>query len=437
MEAAMSVDRPAFPTDAAIEALLARRVDVHHLSRGMVVGLTDTGGHRVIAHGYGDTAKTRRVDADTLFEIGSITKLFTATLLADMIGKGEVIRDERVQDLLPAGVGVPERNGRAITLFDLVTHRAGLPRMPADFGLDHQTNPDRPYTADLLYAFLASHRLTRTPGDDAVYSNLGFGLLGHALSLRAGVDYEALLRTRVLAPLGLFRTAITPPPSLADALAIGHDDALDPVPPWCFGTMASAGALRSSAADLLLFLDALRDPVASPVGEALALLSRAREDGGLGLATPHPDGGMLLSHTGGTGGFRSYAGCLPAWDRGVVVLSNAAIEATADLGLHLLDGRYGLARFRTEVPVETAHFTRLTGRYRLGPTQIFTITTTGDRLMAQLSGQAAFRVFPSSAWTYFYRCVGAQLVFERGADGCACRLVLHQNGAERYAERID
>ena len=427
---------PRIPTIDEVREILAKRIGVHRLSRGMLVGITDDQGHRFSSYGSTNASGARPVDGETLFEIGSITKLFTALVLADMVSKREVAIDQNVQDFLPAGVRVPERNGRSITLLDLVTHRSGLPRMPSDFTIERWTNPDDPYTPEQLYRFFETHSLSRTPGDTEVYSNLGFALLGHALGLKAGLDYEALVRSRVLVPLRMQRTVITVPEHLSGNVATGHDDALDAVPAWSFGVMSGAGALRSSAEDVLLFLDALRDPGTSPLADAVATLWRPHAEGGLGLARPHPEGGMLLEHSGGTGGFRSYAACLPSWERGIVVLSNAAIEATADLGLHLLDTRYRLMWYRTQVPVEPAHLLRLTGRYRLTPNFIFDVTSSGDRLLVQLTGQKTYRVFPTSDWTFYYKCVGAQLTFEPGEDNRAARVILHQESRDQIAERI-
>ena len=327
-------------------------------------------------------------------------------------------------------------NGRSITLLDIVTHRSGLPRMPSDFTIERWIDPDDPYTPEQLYGFLESHSLSRTPGDTAVYSNLGFALLGHALGLKAGYGYEALVRSRVLVPLRMKRTVITVPEHLSGNVATGHDDALDAVPACSFGVMSGAGALRSSAEDVLLFVDTLRDPASSPLADAVATLWRPLAEGGLGLARSHPDGGLVLEHSGGTGGFRSYAACLPSWGRGVVVLSNAAIEATADLGLHLLDTRYRLMWYRTEVPIEPSLLLRLTGCYRLRPNQVFNVTSSGDHLLVQLTGQQIYRVFPTSEWTFFYKCVGAQLTFEPGEDDRPARVILHQESLDLIAERI-
>jgi ATP-dependent Clp protease adapter protein ClpS len=162
-----------------------------------------------------------------------------------------------------------------------------------------------------------------------------------------------------------------------------------------------------------------------------------RDQGGLGLGAPHPDGGIALSHAGGTGGFRSFVMCIPQWKRGVAVLSNACIDAVVDLGGHALDPRCGLLWYRKEVAIDPACFSRLVGRYRLRPGWVFDVTSTADRLYIRLAEQPAFRVFSISEWHFFYKNVGAQVTFEPGEDGRAARLILHQNSTDQIAERID
>src|ERR1044072_3786927 len=115
-------------SEDAIRRLLIERVDERCLSVGMVVGVTEDKGHRIVAHGCRDTSGAGPVNEKTLFEIGSITKLFTALLLSDMANRGEVRMDEPVAELLPAGTRVPVSNGKAITLRDLASHYSGLPR---------------------------------------------------------------------------------------------------------------------------------------------------------------------------------------------------------------------------------------------------------------------------------------------------------------------
>ena len=200
------------PDALALQGVLRHRVDEYGLSPGMAVGITDDGQRRFHAHGVAGTGLPP-VDEDTVFELGSITKLFTALLLADMAGHNQVALDEPVAALLPTGTPMP-RHGEAITLRHLAMHTAGLPRVPAGLPLD-SPDPYANYSAERLYAALVGVRLARRPGDAFEYSNLGAGLLGHALGLRAGQGYEALLAARILAPLGMASTAFHLPPALA------------------------------------------------------------------------------------------------------------------------------------------------------------------------------------------------------------------------------
>jgi serine-type D-Ala-D-Ala carboxypeptidase/endopeptidase len=216
----------------------------------MVVGITEANSHCFVAHGCRDARTGGPVNEKTIFEIGSITKLFTALLLSDMANRGEVRLDEPVAELLPAGTRVPVRHGRAITLRDLASHYSGLPRVPTNLEY-HPSDPYAGYTAEKLYQFLAAHELIRTPGDSFEYSNLGVGLLAHALVLRAGASgYESLIRARILDPLRMDDTVIAIPSRLTGNIASGHDESLDPVPDWNLGVLAGAGAFRSNLSDL-------------------------------------------------------------------------------------------------------------------------------------------------------------------------------------------
>lgn len=399
----------------------------------MVVGLTQDGQHSVFVHGAAD-ATGGALDEDAVFEIGSITKLFTALLLADMVHRGEAALDEPVAALLPSGTRVPDRHGRPITSLRLANHTSGLPKLPSDLPPD-SPEPYDGYTPERLYAVLAGHQLARTPGEGFEYSNLGAGLLGHALGRRAGQDYADLVASRILRPLGMSSTAVHLPPALAARFASGHDDSGEPLPAWDLGVLAGAGGLRSTVPDMLLFLEALMDGT-GPLAPAAALLMAPRDTGGLGLGLPQPEGHVILQHNGGTGGFRSYAGCVPAWRHGAVVLANAMTGACDDLGIHLCDPRWALHWFRQPAAAPTC-LDRLLGRYRMRPGLLFDVTRRGDRLMVQLTGQAAFRAFPLSEWHFFTKVFGAQITFEPGPDGRAARLILHQNGRDQAAELIE
>jgi serine-type D-Ala-D-Ala carboxypeptidase/endopeptidase len=154
---------------------------------------------------------------------------------------------------LPASVKVPERDGRQISLVDLATHTSGLPRMPANFRPKDPANPYADYTDEQLYSFLSSYDLIRDIGLKFEYSNLGFGLLGQGLARRAGTGYETLVETRICEPLGMKSTRITLSPDMERRFAAGHSADLVTVSRWDIPSLAGAGALRSTANDLLIF----------------------------------------------------------------------------------------------------------------------------------------------------------------------------------------
>ena len=427
---------PPLPSDDEIQALLEERIDAYRLSVGISVGITDGGHRRFISYGSCRPATRTPVGADTIFEIGSVTKLFTVLLLADVAQRGELSIDDPVARHLPSHVRAPMRGDQVMTLAHLACHTSGLPRIPHDIDAVNSANPYAGYTADRLYDFLGSCELLWPSGQREEYSNLGMGLLGHVLGLRAGTDYETLVKARICAPLGLTNTSITFSPAMEQALATGHDDSLDPVPNWDLGVLAGAGGLRSNVFDLLSFLETFGAP-SSPLAAAIELFSAPIESGGLGRLRPTPDGYTLIQHEGHTGGYNAYVEYVPAWRRGIVVLANGYPACASALGRHVMDQRYGDLWFRREAEVNPDQLNRLLGTYRLRPHFALNIIRDGDRLFVQATGQRRIRVFPVSPWHYFCKGVGAQLTFEPGPDGRAGRVILHQNSRDQIAVRID
>jgi len=243
-----------------IREILVRRVDQQKQATGIVVGVIEPSGRRLVTHGHLAKSDPREVDGDTIFEIGSVSKIFTSLLLADMVHRKEVALDDPADTYLPAHVRMPERSGRSITLRDLSTHRSGLPPMPGNLfaKMARRKDPDGPhagYSVDDLYQFLSSYSLTRDPGSEFEYSNLGAGLLGHLLGYRAGTDYESLVRHRITQPLGMPDTGITLSSSMKQRMATGHNAMLAPVANSDLPTpLAGARALRSSANAMLTLL---------------------------------------------------------------------------------------------------------------------------------------------------------------------------------------
>ena len=323
--------------DVAVNELIRQRVS-SGANPAIVVGVIEGGQSRVFAFGKAD-APNGQLDGNTVFEIGSITKVFTSAILADMVRKGEVSLDDPVEKFLPPGVRVPAR-GRKITLLDLSVQHSGLPRLPDNLAPRDVKNPYADYTADSMFAFLSRYRLTRDVGAQFEYSNLGVGLLGEALSRRAETSYEQLVTTRVLRPLGMSDTRITLTPYMSRRLAVGHDQQGAVTENWDVRGIAGAGALRSSVNDMLKFAAAALTND-GPLGPAFTLAQQPRrtlaasQRIGLNWLISSAGTTEIVWHNGGTGGYRSYLGLDKRNQRAVVVLTNSANGAD-DIGQRIL-----------------------------------------------------------------------------------------------------
>jgi len=446
------------PSTDEIREILVKRIDQQKQAAGIVVGIVEPSGRRVIAYGSLANGDPRAVDGDTIFEIGSISKIFTSFLLADMVSRKEVTLDDPAAKYLPETVRMPERNGKSMTLLDLSTHSSGLPPFPGNLIAKmvkpkDSHGPDADYGVDDLYQFLSGYTLPRDPGSEFEYSNLGAGLLGHLLAYRAGTDYESLIGIRITRPLRMPDTGITLSPSMKQRMSTGHNSTLAPIgkpgiPPL---TLAGAGALRSSANDMLTLLEAFLGYKKSTLAPAMkAMLEVRRPAGpkkiGLGWLIDSTDGREIVWHNGGTGGFRSFAGYDPKERIGVVVLSNASTPSGVDdIGLHLLNPKLPLAnpeapKQRTEIQIDPKLLDSYTGRYQVAPNLILEITHDGVRLFAQgfahlphnrpgdLTGLPKFELFAEGEKNFFARVSDKQIAFETDPEGRATSLVLYQAG---------
>jgi len=332
-------------TNTARQAHIQARLDERIASGngvGLVAASLEPDGSVVIAAAGKPGPDALPLDGNSVFEIGSITKVFTSLLLADMVERGEVTLDAPVQRFMPANVKVPRRNGREITLVDLATHTSGLPRLPNNMAPANPLDPYADYGAQRLYAFLNAYELTRDIGATFEYSNLGAGLLGHALERRAGKPYQTMVEERIVRPLGMGHTSFTPDAWMKAHLAKGHNAAGQPVPGWDVGILSGAGGLRSTANDMMKFARANLAAPAGPLGRVLARTYERRHDAGrpemsigLGWIIRRAGDRDVLWHNGGTGGYRSWFGLDRRAKRAVVVLANSQ-HGPDDLGTALL-----------------------------------------------------------------------------------------------------
>jgi serine-type D-Ala-D-Ala carboxypeptidase/endopeptidase len=332
-----SYDPAIAPVSAAeLQAVLARDLDEALKSgelapateAGISIGVVDRGGRSVFSFG---TAKP-----DSIFEIGSISKTFTGLILAQMIAQGTVKLDEPVRELLPPGT-VTKPDGTEITLLDLVTQHSGLPRMPDNFHPKDDRNPYADYTAANLYAFLAKQGVAKPADAPYLYSNLGFGLLGQALTERAGLSYSDLLKREVTDPLGLEDTVLPLSPDQQRRFISGHDAKHRPARAWDQVAFAGAGAIRSTASDMLTYVEANLHPESIKASGAASktlspalvashqLLADAFEGQRIAFAWHYELDTENYWHNGATGGYSSYAFFNPKAGYAAVVLLNTSI----------------------------------------------------------------------------------------------------------------
>ena len=438
--------RAVLPHDSTVLRIIKQRVEEQR-SKGIVIGLLEPDGRtRIVA--YGDAGQGRPpLDGNTVFEIGSITKVFTGILLADMVSKGEVKLDDPVQKYLPDGVRMPERNSASITLAHLAEQNSGLPRIPLNMRPKDAANPYSDYTVPQMYEFLSSYELPRAPGERYEYSNLGVGLLGHVLALRAGQSYEDLVRTRILEPLAMANTAITLTQPMREHLALGHNLRGEVVANWDLPTLAGAGALRSNAHDMLAFLAANTNTSDGPLGTALALAQRERAPAGsmrigLNWHIMHAGADTIVWHNGGTGGYRTFAGFIPGKRTAVVVLTNSGGQGADDVGFHLLNRSLPLApapapvKQRTAIELSDSVLQRYVGTYEFAPQFAIEVTREGSTLWGQATQQPRFRLWPEAETEFFLKDVDAQVTFVVDAKGAVTGMVLHQNGQHPAARKV-
>ncbi len=269
-------------------------------------------------------------NANKLFEIGSVTKVFTAGMLAQFVIDEETTLDAPVSALLPISLRQPERDSLVMTLRHLANHTSGLPRLPANLSPANVADPYADYDQEALYYYLQNQQsLVTSPGTQYAYSNLGFGLLGQLLTHRAKADYAALLEQYVTEPLAMSRTLAEVPWALENSLVKGRDPSGHITSNWNMGALAGAGTIKSTASDLAIWLRANLD-ASAPTHELWKLCQTltftVNENLSLGLGWHIVKNGeaAVYWHNGGTGGYTTFVAFDPVSETGTVVLSNVS-----------------------------------------------------------------------------------------------------------------
>jgi CubicO group peptidase (beta-lactamase class C family) len=348
LEAAKAETDPPMPAVGVDKIQAVMDADLAKLSAGELAPATGIGVTiGVVEHGKRAIFSYGAAKPDSVFEIGSVTKTFTGLMLAQMVQQHEVRLDEPVRELLPKGTVAAPASGPEITLVDLSAQRSGLPRLPDNLEPTDLANPYAGYDAKALYAFVAKHGVAMPAKPAFEYSNLGVGLLGQALADRAGMTYEALLAKEITGPLGMHDTAITLTPAMAKRFLTGHGAHHEPAHAWDLASLAGAGAIRSTAANMLTYLEAQLHPhgtLAAAITASHTIEGEAEPGMHIALNWFHVDATGRYWHNGATGGFSSFATFDPDRDFAVIVLVNRSIEdgtLADDIGKHVVQRLVG------------------------------------------------------------------------------------------------
>ena len=329
-------------------------VNNNKTNAAIVVGLVDPNGTQFYGYGNMSNANPITVDKDTIFAIGSITKVFTTILLADMVNSGLVNLDDPIEKYFPPSVKAPTYNGQKITLENLATHTSGLPEFPGSHcvsnfnGTDDEDSIqarlffiecDKNYTFDQLYQDLSNTTLTSEPGLKFEYSTFGISLLGHILALKSGISYDRLLEEKILNVLGMNSTSIVLSDAQKSRLAIGHLNGQE-LPFWNTSRpIAPAGGLHSSVADMLKFASANLGLIDTKINTAMKESHIIIHDSRLGKAfsnnyTAYVSLGWIIAtdfgiqiveHNGETAdGYNSFIALNTSKERGIVIIASAS-----------------------------------------------------------------------------------------------------------------
>jgi serine-type D-Ala-D-Ala carboxypeptidase/endopeptidase len=426
------------PSDDAIRKILVERIGENEKDAGIIVGIIEPRGRRTISVGHRNVGDSRPLDGNTVFEIGSLTKCFTALLLADMVAKNEVALTDPASKYLSADIKIPDRNGRSVTLLDLATHTSGLPFMPQNAPPLNDPAGAR-YSAADLKKYLAGYQLKRDIGAGWEYSNIGYWILGEALASRGQNTFENLIRARLLTPLKLTRTEFSLAPEMKANLAIGHDAALQPAPSvsslGIYSVMPAAGGLYSTVNDLSEILSIALNYEKSPLTPAMEITLRTRRPTGggnaeaLGWSVIGND--EIIFRDGGTYGFASSIAWDPTKRVGVVVLSNQ-IGDVNDIAHHLLRPDFPLAKptnaRHLEIKIDPALLGKYAGQYEAKGEGIFTVTCEGDFLTLESPsdwGLPKLRIRPENEQDFFAAELPLRVTFKNENDGQVSGILIY------------
>ncbi len=423
----------------------------HGWAQGIVVGVTQQGKEQYFSFGKIGDGSGKQPDENSVFEIGSMTKVFTAILLSEMDQQAEISMEDTVDMHLPDDWEFPDVPKANLTLADLASHTSGLPVIPGNFWKEGDNIFDSNLagkrwqgysTSDLKEYFLNPQPPIANSGQFQ-YSNLGAGLLGYALELSSEKSLSDLIEQKICQPLQMLQTSFS-----ASATVPGHNADGEQMDHWQVEDSALAGAfgLKSTASDLIKFAQASLVPPDDSLGKALKLAQEPRlqynefEKTALGWRV-NKYGAVYCS--GATGGFRCSLFLHPASQTAVVVLANTQVGGALGSTAYTLDTVAGSLlnvslnaapieiRLAKMGSVETSSLQDYVGYYEPengNADPSFPVRVEGDKLMTDGPGEIPMRLWPSEKDVFFLRNYTSNLRFNRSDSGEITGVMLEFEG---------
>jgi len=375
-----------------------------------------------------------------MFEIGSVTKVFTGLLLAQAVQRGDLKLDDTVGRLLAGKVDGLSPAVASVTLRQLVTHTGCMPVMADGVtGGAPLVEQFHSYDKPMFWAALARIRLTASaPPCEGAYSNFGMALLGQLLAERYDTSWGELVRARITEPLGMNDTVITLGDKASRMAPAFAGDRRQPL--FDMQAYAPASALRSTAADMMTFSRAILAGAAGPLGPAAArmLTPLARYEGaeiGYAVMVRGPESGRrTYYHAGVTEGYRTLWLLAPDTGEAMIVLSSNARAPMQSVMLAIGKSRYPVPT--AEVPIDAKRLDEYRGEYRVTRNKSLSFTVRSGRLLVRETGRGYSALTPTGNDRFAVTAIGAQVMFRRDAANAVVGVSLAQGGSQLDARRV-
>jgi D-alanyl-D-alanine-carboxypeptidase/D-alanyl-D-alanine-endopeptidase len=425
-----------------IKSNIKERID-KKFSVGTVAVFIENGKEEYFCYGHSDTDSKRRINEKSVFEIGSVSKTFTALLLADLVQRGKIKLEDPIDQYFPDSISIPDYYGRKITFADLATHTSGLPREPINFSPSNLDDPYQDHDVEKLYSGLKQYRLKRG-ANKYEYSNLGIELLGQSLALISGKSFEKMLQEVICNPLRMDQTGTT---NNSPYLTTGHMGTI-PVAHWNLNALNPAGGIRSSGSDLVKYVKTQMGQLNADLYSAMALTQQPRsviwKNTKIGLIwnITYTNDDQIISHSGATGGYRTFIGFSKKTNKAIILLNNSGRQQD-DLGIYYFDQSKEITAVKKPIYLSRHDLESNLGKYKLInkenavlPNQEFEITIETNQLLIKGTGMPNFHFLPESQSSFFSKETEATIKFFKNQSGIVDKMVISHPGITLVAARF-